>query len=98
MKTSDKPELVVSQTGEALKVFQVTGKGEMVMPLHYSTLEAVIVVVAGSAILKIEDKEHLLQAGDSFLIPARQKHTLSIKAEFKARVIMPQDSRIEFAD
>ena len=98
MKTSDKPEMVVSQTGKSLKVLQVTGKSEMIMPLHYSTMEAVIVVLAGSAILEIEHEKHLLQAGDSFLIPARQKHTLSIKAEFKARVVMPQDSRIEFAD
>ncbi len=98
MKTSDKPEMVVSQSGESLKVLQVTGKSDMIMPLHYSTLEAVIVVLAGSAELEIGQQKHLLHAGDSFLIPARQKHTLSIKADFKARVVMPQDSRIEFAE
>ena len=50
--------------------------------------------------MKTMDKPELVvsQTGDSFLIPARQKHTLSIKADFKARVVMPQDSRIEFAD
>ena len=97
MKTSVKPDVVVSQTGESLKVFQVTGKAEMIMPLHYSTMEAVIVVLAGSALLAIENKEYLLQEGNSFIIPALQKHTLSLKADFKARIVMPLDSRIEFA-
>ena len=98
INTSVKPELVVFQTGESLKVLQVTGKGEMVMPMHHSTSEAVIVVLAGSAILEMEDKKYLLQEGNSLVIPARHKHTLSLKADFKARVIMPLDSRIEFAD
>ena len=98
MKTSDKPELVVFQTGESFKVLQVKGKAEMIMPLHYSTMEAVIVVLAGSAILAIDHNKYLLQEGNSFVIPARQKHTLSLKAEFKALVVMPKDSMIEFAD
>ena len=98
MKTSVKPELVVFQTGESFKVLQVTGKAEMVMPLYYSTREAVIVVLAGSAILAMEHKKYLLQKGNSLVIPALQKYTLSLKDEFKARMVMPQDSRIEFVD
>ena len=98
INTSVKPELVVFQTGESLKVLQVTGKGEMVLPMHHSTSEAVIVVLTGSAILEMEHKKYFLQVGNSLVIPALQKHTLSIKADFKARVIMPHDSRIEFAD
>lgn len=98
MKTSVNPELVVFQTGESFKVLQVTGKAEMVTPLYYSTREAVMVVLAGSAILAMEHKKYFLQKGNSLVIPALQKHTLSIKAEFMARVVMPQDSRIEFAD
>ncbi len=98
MKTSVKPEVVVFQTGESIKVLQVTGKSEMIMPMHYSTMEAVIIVLAGSAILEMEHKKYLFQEGNSFVIPALQKHTLSLKADFKALVIMPHDSRIEFAD
>ena len=98
MKTSDKPEVIVSQTGGSFKVLQVHGKAGMIMPLHYSTMEAVIVVLAGSAILETEPKKHILQEGDSFVIPARQKLSLSLKADFKTLVVMAQDSRIEFAD
>ena len=98
MKAPVKPEFVVFQTGESFKVIQVTGKAEMVTPLYYSTREAVIVVLVGSAILAIDHKKYLLQKGNSWVIPALQKHTLLLKTEFKARVVMPQDSMMEFAD
>jgi quercetin dioxygenase-like cupin family protein len=96
MKTSNKPELVSLQTGASFKILKVTGQSGMQMPLHYSTKEAVLIVQEGSALLKIEEEEHLLQAGDSFIIPARQSHNLSLKSEFKALVIMSLDSNIEF--
>jgi quercetin dioxygenase-like cupin family protein len=96
MKTTNKPELVLLKTGALFKVLKVNGQSGMQMPLHYSTKEAVIIVQEGSALLKIDEKEHLLQDGDSFIIPARQNHNLSVKSEFKALVIMPLDANIEF--
>ncbi|HEY5534849.1 MAG TPA: cupin domain-containing protein [Ignavibacteria bacterium] len=96
MKTINKPELVSLKTGASFKVLKVTGQAGMHMPLHYSTKEAVLIVQGGSALLNIDEKEHLLQAGDSFIIPARQNHNLSLKSEFKALVIMSLDSNIEF--
>ena len=70
----------------------------MQMPLHYSTKEAVVIVQEGNALLKIDEKDHLLQAGSVFIILARQNHNLSLKADFKALVIMSQDSSIEFVN
>lgn len=96
MKTTNKPEIVLLKTGALFKVLKVNGQYGMQMPLHYSTKEAVIIVHEGSALLKIDEKEHLLQDGDSFIIPARQNHNLSVKSEFKALVIMPLDANIEF--
>jgi len=96
MKTINMPELVTLEKGALFKVLQVTGQGGMQMPLHYSTKEAVVIVLEGSAQLKIDEKEHLLQAGGNFIIPARQNHSLSLKTGFKALVIMPLDSNIEF--
>ena len=96
MKTINKPELVSLKTGASFKVLKVTGKAGMQMPLHYSTKEAVLILQEGSALIKIDEEEHLLQAGDSFIIPARQNHNLSLKSEFKALVIMSLDSNIEF--
>jgi quercetin dioxygenase-like cupin family protein len=96
MKTTNKPELVTLTTGALFKVLKVTGQSGMQMPLHYSTKEAVLIVLEGIALLKIYEKDHLLQAGDSFIIPARQNHNLSLESDFKALVIMPLDSNIEF--
>jgi quercetin dioxygenase-like cupin family protein len=98
MKTYIKPELVSQKTGASFKVLKVTGQSRMQMPLHYSTKEAVLIVQEGRALLKTEQKEHLLQDGDSFIIPARQSHNLSLKSEFKALVIMPMDSNIEYVN
>jgi len=98
MKTSNKPELVTLKTGESFKVLQVTGQAGMSMPLHYSTKEAIVIVKEGNALLKIDEKEHLLQEGDAFIIPARQNHSLSLKTEFKALVVMSLDSIIEFVN
>jgi quercetin dioxygenase-like cupin family protein len=96
MEALNKPELVLLKTGSGLKVLKVTGRSGMQMPLHYSTKEAVLIVQEGSALLRIDEKEHLLDAGDSFIIPARQIHNLSLKSAFKALVIMSLDSNIEF--
>jgi hypothetical protein len=70
----------------------------MLMPLHYSTIEAVIMALAGSAILAIENKEYLFQEGNSFVIPALQKLTLWLNAVFKALGVMPKDSWNELVD
>ena len=85
-------------TGESFKVFQVTGMAGMGMPLHHSTKEAVVIVLKGSALLNIEEKEHLLQEGDTFIIPAKQNHTLTLNTRFKALVVMSPDSNIEFVN
>jgi quercetin dioxygenase-like cupin family protein len=98
METSNKPELVKLTTGESFKVLQVTGQEGMLMPLHHSTREAVVIVLEGSALLKIEEKEHLLQKGGAFIIPANQNHSLTLNTRFKALVVMSQDSNIEFVN
>ncbi len=97
MNTQNIPKLVTLKSGESLTVYQVTGQAGMKMPLHYSTKEAVVIVQEGYAQLKINEIKHILQEGSSFIIPAHQNHTLSVKAKFKALIIMSLDSNIEFA-
>lgn len=96
MNTQNIPKLVTLKSGESLKVYQVTGHAGMKMPLHYSTKEAVVIVQEGYAQLKIDEIKHILQEGSSFIIPAHQNHTLSVKAKFKALIIKSVDSNIDF--
>lgn len=98
MKTSGLPEMIQLKKGESFKVLQINGEAGTKMPLHYSTKEAVVIVQEGYAELKIDEIKHLLQAGNTFIIPAHQNHTLSVKVKFKALVIMSKDSAIEFVE
>lgn len=68
------------------------------MPLHYSTIESVVIVLKGSPQLEIDEIKLMLQARNVFIIQAHQNHTLSVKVKFKASVIMSQDSSIEFVE
>lgn len=96
MKTVSKPELTRLRTGETNKVLQVTGGAGNSMPLHRSTREAMVIVLEGNAVLTLDEKENLLEQGSSFIIPAGRNHTLAIKTNFKALVVMANDSEIEF--
>jgi quercetin dioxygenase-like cupin family protein len=98
METINKPEMAQLTTGESFKIFQVRGMAGMGMPLHHSTGEAVVIVSEGSAVLKIGEKEHLLQEGGAFIIPAKQNHSLRLNTRFKALVVMSRESNIEFVN
>jgi quercetin dioxygenase-like cupin family protein len=98
MKTSGLPEMIPLKNGESLKIFQINAKARMKMPLHHSTKEAVVVIQEGQALLKINNEKHLLQKDSTFIIPAQQNHTLSVKTKFKALLIMAEDSKIEFME
>lgn len=98
MNTQTKPEMSIAQTGNRFKVLKVTGIKEMQMPFHYSTMEAVIIVLQGEAILNLTEKKVHLKANDSAIIPANEPHTLLIKETFLANVIMEIDSEIKFVN
>lgn len=98
MKITGTPQMTILQSGESLKVLQVTGREGMSMPEHFSTMEAVIIIQKGSAILKMKGNEYLLLQNQSFIIPGGENHTLSIKEQFQATVIMGNDSEIKFVN
>ncbi len=92
----ERPSLKPLQTGREFQTFVVTGKAGMQMPPHISTKEAVVIVRKGEAILKMDDHEHKLTAGEVFIIPGSKIHSLSLNRDFNAIVLMARDSRIEF--
>lgn len=96
MKTMGTPQMTILHSGKSFKVLQVTGSEGMSMPDHFSTKEAVFMIQIGSAMLKIDGAEHLLTKHQSFIIPAAEHHSLVLKGNFQAIVIMEVDSEIKF--
>lgn len=96
MDTHKKPEMSLSQIGSKFKVLKVTGEKGMQMPSHFSTKEAVIVVLQGEAILNLMDKKIHLKPHESAIIPAGEPHTLELKSTFQADVVMEIESEIQF--
>ena len=97
MDKENMPKLTILQTGDTFKVYEVTGKEGMIMPKHYSTKEAVVLVKEGSGRLLIAEKEHLLSKGSAFIIPAGVSHSLTLLADFRANIVMENTSNIEFS-
>lgn len=97
MNVQIKPEMSILQIGNKFKVLKVTGVKGAEMPSHFSTKEAVIIVLQGEAILSLSAKQIHLKTNDSAIIPANEAHTLQIKEAFQADVIMEIDSDIKFA-
>jgi quercetin dioxygenase-like cupin family protein len=92
----NKPEITLLKKGAAFKILQVQGIKGTQMPQHLSTKEAIIIVEEGSALIKINNEEHLLKKSDSFIIPAGVPHSLLAMTNLRAQVIMPIESEIKF--
>lgn len=96
METLQKPELIHLEEGKSLKTYYIKGSEGTRMPLHHATMEAVLIVQEGEAMLALPDARHLLIPGISHIIPAGVKHSLEIYKDFRAFVIMALDSNIKF--
>lgn len=96
MENQTKPQMSIQDTGKEYKILKVTGAKDAQMPLHFSTKEAIIVVLKGKIILKLGDKDIHLSQDESAIIPASEPHTLSVKEDFTANVIMGVESEIKF--
>lgn len=96
METLVKPQLRPVQVGEQFKTLEVTAEAGAVMPSHYCTSDAVVVVLEGEATLVMEGGNTPLVAGTSFLIPVGKPHTLNVTKAFKAVVTMGATATLEF--
>jgi quercetin dioxygenase-like cupin family protein len=98
MKIIDTPQIAVLKSGRSVKVLRVTGEEGMVIPEHFCTKEAVLVVQRGSAILEMEGTVISLARDQTVIIPGGANHTLNIKERFQAIVMMCIDSEIKFVN
>ena len=96
METQTKPQMSILKSGKEYKILIVTGVKDSQMPSHYSTKEAIIILLKGEALLKMGGIDVRLLPGEFTIIPAAEPHTLFIKEDFEANVIMALDSEIKF--
>lgn len=98
MEVLQDPELIQLEEGKTFKTYYIKGSEGTKMPLHHSTMEAVLIVQEGEAMLKLPNERHLLIPGTSHIILAGVQHSLEIYKDFRAFAIMAVDSNIEFDD
>jgi quercetin dioxygenase-like cupin family protein len=96
MNTIDIPQTTILHIGKVFKVLRVTGNKGTSMPDHYCTHEAVITVQDGSAILRMSGTEYPILKSQSFIIPSGENHSLMLKDDFEAIVILKLDAEIKF--
>ncbi len=97
METKNRPTLTLHTKGENSKILEVSGPKGAVMPLHHCTGEAVVIIVKGIAVIHINGKEQMLKGPDALIIPSGQDHSLSVKEDFNAFIVMPPECEIEFS-
>lgn len=96
METHSKPQMSILKTGKEYKILNVKGGKGSQMPDHYSTKEAIIILLKGEALLCMGGKDIRLIPCEFTLISASEPHKLFIKEDFEANVIMALDSEIKF--
>lgn len=66
------------------------------MPVHYATSEAFVMVTKGTAELIFSDRQQDLEAGMHVIIAERKPHTLKIRSDFEAFIVIGGSATIEF--
>lgn len=78
------------------KIMKVTLPEGKIMPRHFVSSDAFIIVEKGEAKLNLSTSVEILKPGTPFSIPAKEPHTLEILADFSAYVILAADAHIQF--
>ena len=55
---------------------------------HDSEGDAMVTVLEGTALITIDGKEHVLQAGETLIMPAKKPHALYAKEAFKMLLVV----------
>ena len=77
-------KLFVSESAETLLI---TLEKDHVFPEHTSPRDAFLVMLEGSIIFAIQDKDYALNCSDSFTFPANEPHTVHAKENSKFLII-----------
>ncbi|HEY9002773.1 MAG TPA: cupin domain-containing protein [Mucilaginibacter sp.] len=85
------------QVTDHYKVVKVEFAAGHSMPRHTATSDAFLIVESGKALLIFEKETVELSQGITQPIPANEEHMLKIVDDFKAYIIMANESKINFS-
>lgn len=82
---------------ERFKILNVSlGMGES-MSWHTASSDAFVIARKGKGKVSFSDREVILSAGDTLLIPATQRHRMDVLEPFSSSVILAPEAKIDFA-
>lgn len=85
------------QITDYYKVVKVEFAAGHSMPRHIATSDAFLIVESGKALLIFEKETVELKQGITQSIPANEEHMLKIIDDFKAYIVMANESKINFS-
>lgn len=69
MRIKKNPKTKLLGKGKIFKNLKMKAEGNTIGPKHLSVEESVLIILKGKAVLKIEDKEYVLEVGETIIIP-----------------------------
>lgn len=90
-------ELIEAARNERYKILNVSLEMGESMPWHTASSDAFVIARKGKGKLSFTDRELMLSAGDTVLIPARERHRLDVIEPFSSSVILEPEAAIDFA-
>jgi quercetin dioxygenase-like cupin family protein len=79
------------------KILNVSLELGEAMPWHTATSDAFVIARKGKGKVTFADREVVLSAGDTLLIPALHRHKMDVIEAFSSSVILEPEAKIEFA-
>ena len=98
MEKISKPRVKSLGEGETLTVKQMKANAGELLPKHSASHESVLVVVEGECVFNLSGTEHVLAAGDTFIIPPAVKHQIKANQDFTAIHIMPPNIEFDYSE
>jgi len=90
------PNVKLLSKGSKFTAKQMEAKAGDLLPKHLATIESVLTVIEGECILTLDNTDHTLKRGDSFIVPSDVVHQIKVIEDFKAVHVMTNDISFKF--
>ncbi|MGB3526888.1 MAG: cupin domain-containing protein [Flavobacteriales bacterium] len=93
-----KPKIRTLATGKKFTAKQMEAKAGDLLPKHLANMESVLTVTQGECVLALAGTDHVLNQGDSFIVPPDIEHQIRAVQDLKAVHVMPSGIEFEYFD